>query len=150
MAGLTNSKVTSSDAEHTEALDDATLEQLFFGGRKSTPPGESALTPAQEETLYREGQIPSPEVAEALNAAAEQAEEELELMEEEVEVEVEEETGVQNPGHKFGLLRGPWPEGMNHKKRYHPVLEQITRLLMRDGKLSAAQRVCTSKQCACN
>ncbi|KAH6894233.1 ribosomal protein S7 domain-containing protein [Thelonectria olida] len=124
----------TSDGRHAEALDDATLEQLFFGGRKSTPQGESALTPAQEETLYREGQIPSPEVAEALNAAAEQAEEELELVEE------EEENGVQNPGHKFGMLRGPWPEGMNHKKRYHPVLEQITRLLMRDGKLSAAQR----------
>ncbi|KAJ4133310.1 hypothetical protein NW754_016119 [Fusarium falciforme] len=34
----------------------------------------------------------------------------------------------------------PWPQGFNLKKRYHPVLEQITRLLMRDGKLSVAQR----------
>ncbi|KAG4258382.1 hypothetical protein FPRO06_08412 [Fusarium proliferatum] len=47
---------------------------------------------------------------------------------------------MQNPGHKFGLPKRPWPQGFNLKKRYHPVLEQITRLLMRDGKLSVAQR----------
>ncbi|KAI5464680.1 ribosomal protein S7 domain-containing protein [Mariannaea sp. PMI_226] len=127
-----SAEVTSSAIENnTEALDDATLEQLFFGGRTVASSEEGALTQAQEETLYREGMIPPAEVAEALNAAAEQA---TELVEE------DEEVGIQNPGHKFGLPRGPWPEGYNHKKRYHPVLEQITRLLMRDGKLSVAQR----------
>ncbi|KAK7402388.1 hypothetical protein QQX98_011853 [Neonectria punicea] len=124
----------NGDAEATssnvETLDDATLEQLFYGGRTATSNSEGGLTQAQEDTLYREGMIPSPEDAEALVAAAEQAE----------LVEVEETGELENPGHKFGLPRRPWPEGINQKKRYHPVLEQITRLLMRDGKLSVAQR----------
>lgn len=126
------SEVTSSTNEsNVETLDDATLEQLFYGGRTVTSQGEGGLTQAQEETLYREGMIPPAEEAEALVAAAEEAD---------LVAEEEEEGGLQNPGHKFGLPRRPWPEGFNQKKRYHPVLEQITRLLMRDGKLSVAQR----------
>ncbi|EWG39092.1 hypothetical protein FVEG_02085 [Fusarium verticillioides 7600] len=116
----------------TEVIDDATLEQLFFGGRTQTSSlggVEGGLTPAQEEILYREGTIPSAEKAEALVAAAEKS-----------ELEATESTEMQNPGHKFGLPKRPWPQGFNLKKRYHPVLEQITRLLMRDGKLSVAQR----------
>lgn len=120
-------------SSNVETLDDATLEQLFYGGRTVASNSEGGLTQAQEDVLYREGMIPPPEEAEALVAAAEQAEL--------VEVEVEETGELQNPGHKFGLPRRPWPEGINQKKRYHPVLEQITRLLMRDGKLSVAQRV---------
>lgn len=86
--------------------------------------------------------IPLPEAAEALNAAAEAAEQAMELeLEGEEGEEGEGEVAIKGPGHKFGLPQWPWPEGFNHKKRYHPVLEQITRLLMKDGKLSAAQRV---------
>jgi small subunit ribosomal protein S7 len=124
--------VTSSTSS-AEVIDDATLEQLFFGGRtqsSSVGGGEGGLTPAQEDVLYREGTIPSAEKAEALVAAAEKA-----------ELENTDSTEVQNPGHKFGLPKRPWPQGFNLKKRYHPVLEQITRLLMKDGKLSVAQRV---------
>lgn len=118
--------LTSSE----QVLDDATLEQLFYGGRTVSSSVEGGLTPAQEDILYREGTIPSAEKAEALVAAAENAEL---VQADNVEVE--------NPGHKFGMPQRPWPQGFNLKKRYHPVLEQITRLLMRDGKLSVAQRV---------
>lgn len=43
-------------------------------------------------------------------------------------------------GHKYGV-----PEitaHMNHKDRYGPVVLQVTKLLMRHGKLAKAQRVC--------
>jgi len=43
-------------------------------------------------------------------------------------------------GHKYGM-----PEitaHMNHKDRYGPVILQVTKLLMRHGKLAKAQRVC--------
>lgn len=117
-------------------MDDATLEQLFFGGRTATSQNvetEGALTPAQEEALYREGTIPPPAEAEALVKAEEKAE----VPEYYDEVQGD----VGNIGHKWPLPQRPYGEGFNHKKRYHPVLEQITRLLMRDGKLSVAQRV---------
>lgn len=104
---------------------------MFYGGRTQSSNIEGGLTPAQEDVLYREGTIPSAEKAEALVAAAEKA-----------ELDAPDSTEMQNPGHKFGLPRRPWPQGFNLKKRYHPVLEQITRLLMKDGKLSVAQRVC--------
>lgn len=45
-----------------------------------------------------------------------------------------------SPGHKFGLPALPVPSRMHMKHRYEPVVAQITKLLMRDGKLSKAQR----------
>lgn len=122
----------------TDSLDDATLEQLFFGGRTTTSQTvetEGALTSAQEDALYREGVIPAPAEAEALEVAAKEAE----LLGEDALEEIH--GGLDNLGHKWALPQRPYAEGFNHKKRYHPVLEQITRLLMRDGKLSVAQRV---------
>lgn len=44
-----------------------------------------------------------------------------------------------------GLLFGAPVRPKKHEQlqdRYHPVVTQVTRLLMRDGKLSKAQRVC--------
>lgn len=43
-------------------------------------------------------------------------------------------------GLKYGM---PTPPGKRDKlqDRYHPVVHQITRMLMRDGKLSRAQKV---------
>ncbi|KAI9151723.1 37S ribosomal protein S7 [Paramyrothecium foliicola] len=108
-------------------LDDATLEQIFYGGRTVTSEGESGLTPAQEEVLYREGTIMPPEEAEAL----------VESTENEV---VPASNELVNPGFKFAPPKQPPAEGFHVKKRYHPVLEQITRILMKDGKLSVAQR----------
>ncbi|KAF4456076.1 hypothetical protein FALBO_15490, partial [Fusarium albosuccineum] len=120
---------TTSSASSSEILDDATLEEVFYGGRVASSSTEGGLTPAQEDVLYREGTIPSAEKAEALVAA-----------EEDTQLAAAENVEVGNSGHKFGMPKRPWPQGFNMKKRYHPVLEQITRLLMRDGKLSVAQR----------
>jgi small subunit ribosomal protein S7 len=49
----------------------------------------------------------------------------------------------EDPGHKFGMPELP---GKNDQlqNRYPPVIEQVTKLLMRDGKLSVAERVKTS------
>ncbi|GAO14697.1 hypothetical protein UVI_02028880 [Ustilaginoidea virens] len=122
------------DDSWVQVLDDAALEQIFYGGRPATSERRGGgLSAAQEETLYREGTIPPPETASAVaasdaptppsNAAT-----------------LAEGSAIRNPGHKFGLPKKPYPEGFNLKQRYHPVLEQLTRLLMRDGKLSVAQR----------
>jgi len=44
-------------------------------------------------------------------------------------------------GHKFGLPTLPLPSQNHMKHRYDPLVEQVTNLLMKDGKKSAAQRV---------
>lgn len=44
-------------------------------------------------------------------------------------------------GHKYGLPELPIPSEKHRKHRYSEVIEQVTRLLMRDGKLAKAQRV---------
>lgn len=41
----------------------------------------------------------------------------------------------------FGLPALPLPSNANMKYRYDPVVKQVTNLLMKDGKLSVAQRV---------
>jgi hypothetical protein len=46
-------------------------------------------------------------------------------------------------GHKFGLPELPLPANLVKARRYNSMLDQLTRLLMRDGKLSKAQRVRT-------
>lgn len=83
--------------------------------------------------LYRDGAIPPVEKAERVLAVGEEA----------AELAAADETGedIQKLGHKWPLPQKPYPDGFNVKKRYHPVVEQITRLMMRDGKLAAAQRV---------
>ncbi|KAM0122014.1 low-affinity phosphate transporter [Aspergillus fumigatus] len=57
--------------------------------------------------------------------------------------QVNQEVAELHPGLKF-----PAPESLpkteNFRERYDPLLEQFTKLLMRDGKLSKAQKVCTS------
>lgn len=44
-------------------------------------------------------------------------------------------------GHKYGLPELPLPSQKHAKHRYDEVITQVTRLLMRDGKLAKAQRV---------
>ena len=48
---------------------------------------------------------------------------------------------VEGDGHIFGLPRLPIPSTSHIKHRYDPVIEQVTNLLMQDGKKSKAQRV---------
>ncbi|KAL2262871.1 hypothetical protein VTK26DRAFT_9197 [Humicola hyalothermophila] len=43
-------------------------------------------------------------------------------------------------GHKYGLPELPLPSQKNAKHRYDAVITQVTKLLMRDGKLAKAQR----------
>lgn len=105
---------------------------MLYGGRVPTSETQGGLTAAQEEALYKEGSILPPEEAEAFVAAGQPAED-----------KVSNRGALTKLGHKFPLPEKPYPDGYNLKKRYHPVLEQITRLLMRDGKLSVAQRVST-------
>ena len=44
-------------------------------------------------------------------------------------------------GHKFALPEMPMPRTEHFKHRYDPVVDQLTKSLMRHGKLSAAQKV---------
>lgn len=44
-------------------------------------------------------------------------------------------------GHKFPLPELPLPPFSNRKERYDPVVDQVTNLMMKHGRLSAAQRV---------
>jgi hypothetical protein len=45
-----------------------------------------------------------------------------------------------NPGLKFDMP-GPLPKSENFRNRYEPVVDQFTKLIMRDGKLATAQKV---------
>lgn len=49
--------------------------------------------------------------------------------------------GMETQDDGFGLPALPLPSTANMKYRYDPVVKQVTNLLMRDGKLSVAQRV---------
>ena len=44
-------------------------------------------------------------------------------------------------GHKFGLPDMPLPRTAHFRRRYDAVVEQLTKNLMKHGKLSAAQKV---------
>ena len=48
---------------------------------------------------------------------------------------------LQGPGHIFDLPELPLPRTSHLKHRYESIVEQVTNLLMRDGKKSVAQRV---------
>lgn len=50
---------------------------------------------------------------------------------------VERETGL-----KFQMPPLPLPKTEHVKHRYDPLVDQFTKLLMKDGKLSMAQKVC--------
>ena len=47
-------------------------------------------------------------------------------------------------GQIYGLPELPLPSTSHIKHRYDPIIKQVTNLLMRDGKLSVAQRVRSS------
>lgn len=52
------------------------------------------------------------------------------------------ETDREEPsGHEFELPSLPLPRDFVMKYRYDPIIKQFTNLMMRDGKLSKAQRV---------
>lgn len=47
---------------------------------------------------------------------------------------------VENQGHKFGLPTLPLASNLHKDYRYDPIIKQVTNLMMKDGKLSVAQR----------
>ncbi|KAF4595603.1 30S ribosomal protein S7 [Ophiocordyceps camponoti-floridani] len=147
-----NSPADKSQDSFLDAIDDS-ISALY---------GKKPLTQAQEHVLYRRGRIPSPKEAEieaqAMDAdedATEQDEEGSEMphtsseASDDIYVDVVDqlpdsprsaEAQPEDPGHKFGLPEKPYPPNFHLKKRYHPVLNQLTKLIMRDGKLSLAQK----------
>ncbi|KAL8660783.1 MAG: hypothetical protein Q9202_006205 [Teloschistes flavicans] len=51
-----------------------------------------------------------------------------------------EDSGIEASGRNFELPALPLASNMHLKHRYAPIVQQVTNLLMRDGKLSVAQR----------
>ena len=50
------------------------------------------------------------------------------------------ELSTETTGHKYPLPALPLASNMHKDYRYDPVVKQVTNLMMRDGKLSVAQR----------
>ena len=59
-------------------------------------------------------------------------------------VDALDETEVVTPGHKYPLPVLPLASDSNLKHRYDPIVKLVTNLMMKDGKLSVAQRVGSS------
>ncbi|KAF9876076.1 30S ribosomal protein S7 [Colletotrichum karsti] len=117
---------------------DAAKDMLIDAAAAERP--EGGLTEAQEEAYYEEGVIPPTpangdpirqlEIMAAGGVVAE-------LQDPFGQMEI---SGGGNRGHKFPLPSLPLPPHSHLKSRYHPVLDQLTNLMMRDGKKSLAQR----------
>lgn len=138
-----------------ERMSDEELHQVLYGGRIEPQEGDEGLTKEQEEVLYQTGRIPSKSEAEqkAHELGIEGGEELPGESTEQVALSPEEqalrEKDFTHPERgtwggkefKFALPPRPYPANFNHKKRYHPVVDLLVRMMMRDGKLSPAQRV---------
>ena len=59
-------------------------------------------------------------------------------------------SAVNSPGHLFGLPELPIPARAHLKHRYEPIVQQVTGLIMRSGKLGVAQRVRSSVALHCD
>ncbi|KAK2049274.1 ribosomal protein S7 [Colletotrichum somersetense] len=114
----------------------AALEELAAAAKNQSAGLEGGLTDAQEQALYNEGAIPpTPSNGDPLRDLEILASGGLLVNAEEVEV-----ARPQPPGYKFPLPKLPLPPHSHLKSRYHPVLDQMTNLMMRDGKKAQAQR----------
>ncbi|KMU77699.1 hypothetical protein CISG_01456 [Coccidioides immitis RMSCC 3703] len=51
---------------------------------------------------------------------------------------------LEKKGYKFDPPSTDLPRSENLKRRYEPLVDQFTKMLMKDGKLSLAQKVCSS------
>ncbi|PHH59331.1 hypothetical protein CDD81_3381 [Ophiocordyceps australis] len=152
-------EAAATSSSFIDTIDDSVLEQMMYGGSTAPRFSKQALTPVQEETLYNEGRIPSADTTEetvaessvpsssdteSLIPSSQPRIDKESLKQAEFVPKISQRAHVQDtvttPGHKFPLPQKPFPADFHLKKRYHPVLDQITRLIMRDGKLSVAQR----------
>lgn len=102
----------------TSRFQDTSSAQTILGGLESRGMFAKSSAPVQTQE-------------QAASASEEQA----------MEAFMDEEGLEEDEGHKFGLPTLPLPPGSNLRKRYEPIVDQVTKLLMRDGKLSVAQRV---------
>ncbi|KAM0534179.1 hypothetical protein ACHAO2_002270 [Verticillium nonalfalfae] len=114
------------------------VRELEQAARANAGPGmKDGLTPSQMEHLYREGSIP-PTVSDG------DAQRDLEvlasggLLADSAAADV---LGTDEKGRSYKYpLPAPLPENSKLQARYHPVLEQLTNVMMRHGKKSVAQR----------
>lgn len=58
-----------------------------------------------------------------------------------VAMTIPQDSAPESQGHIFGLPDLPIPARAHLKYRYEPVVQQITGLIMKSGKLGVAQRV---------
>ncbi|EFQ33558.1 30S ribosomal protein S7 [Colletotrichum graminicola M1.001] len=123
---------TQSTAEEAAAA----LEELAAAAKNQSVGLEGGLTEAQEQALYNEGAIPPTQSnGDPLRDLEILASGGLLANAQEVEV-----PKPQRLGHKFPLPKLPLPPHSHLKSRYHPLLDQLTNLMMRDGKKAQAQR----------
>ncbi|KAM0331658.1 hypothetical protein ACHAQA_003337 [Verticillium albo-atrum] len=113
------------------------VRELEEAAQASGPGMKDGLTPSQEEHLYREGSIP-PTVSDG------NAQRDLEvlssggLLADSAAADI---LGTDEKGRSYKYpLPAPLPANSKLQARYHPVLEQLTNVMMRHGKKSVAQR----------
>ncbi|WYZ43551.1 hypothetical protein EsH8_VI_001250 [Colletotrichum jinshuiense] len=123
-------------AEQTQDEAADALRELAAAAEGQATGIRGGLTEAQEEALYRDGAIPpTPSNGDPLRDLEVLASGGLLANAEDLELAT-----PQSPGYKFPLPKLPLPPHSHLKARYHPVLDQLTNLMMRDGKKSQAQR----------
>ncbi|KAM0286733.1 hypothetical protein ACHAQH_000753 [Verticillium albo-atrum] len=118
-------------------VEQAALELEQAAQANAGPGMKDGLTPSQMEHLYREGSIP-PTVSDG------DAQRDLEvlssggLLADSAAAGI---LGTDEKGRSYKYpLPAPLPANSKLQARYHPVLEQLTNVMMRHGKKSVAQR----------
>ncbi|CCF41477.1 30S ribosomal protein S7 [Colletotrichum higginsianum] len=138
-AAFPPSQIGSEPAPGQQSTTDeaaAALEELVIAAKGQSAGLEGGLTEAQEQALYNEGAIPpTPSNGDPLRDLEVLASGGLLTNAQDTEIATS-----QRPGYKFPLPSLPLPPHSHLKSRYHPVLDQLTNLMMRDGKKAQAQR----------
>ncbi|KAL1865096.1 hypothetical protein VTK73DRAFT_5506 [Phialemonium thermophilum] len=102
--------------------------------------GADSLPPSMARSSQPPSSSPSPQTAEGAVASSSSSRNEEALKQLEMVAYGLNPYDPQVEGHKYGLPDLPLHSQAHMKHRYHPVVAQVTNLLMRDGKLSKAQR----------
>ncbi|KAJ0297514.1 hypothetical protein COL5a_010303 [Colletotrichum fioriniae] len=123
-----------------EALEAAAaLSELAEAAKGHSAGLQGGLTEAQEQMLYAEGAIPPTQ-------SDGNGQRDLEIIASGGLLAHAGDAAEVAPSrsYKFPLPTLPLPPHSHLKSRYHPVLDQLTNLMMRDGKKAQAQRVSQS------
>ncbi|KXH52711.1 30S ribosomal protein S7 [Colletotrichum simmondsii] len=124
-----------------EALEAAAaLSELAEAAKGHSAGLQGGLTEAQEQMLYAEGAIPPTQ-------SDGNGQRDLEIIASGGLLAQAGDAAEVAPSrsYKFPLPTLPLPPHSHLKSRYHPVLDQLTNLMMRDGKKAQAQRVSQSQ-----